>query len=385
MSGFDMGNFDITSDIESGDIDSAPVPANNGYVDTASRGAEVVTPKDAVRLENAPQPKPDDTRKSLRDQIAAAVKGEAPADPQAAPQTPAGDRPRNPDGTFAQAAPADPQAPSSAPVAPAGVPPELAPQFAQLPPEMQQFVARTLEGANTPQNTHVAEIEQVLAPRMQAFALQGQSPGQVVSQLFALSDFAEKDPAGFIRYFSQNRGIDLEDIVFGDDGEQTPQQSPEYLELQQQLQQVQQQLNVREQQEAQARQAETANRIVSFFDAKDDGGAPLRPYADDVGGVILPYIQMVREQQPNMSMEQVLQEAYDRACWATPEVRAKLQQRTTEASQADQMRKQQERVLSKQNASSSMAPTVPNNPRTPDNGKSGGNLRDTIRQAMSSQ
>lgn len=387
-----MDEFDITSDIENGELDTAPVRVNPADQSTNAQGdATVRTPKDAVRPEEAPQPKADDTRKSLREQIAEAVKAD-PAQGVAdqAAQEGAG-RPRNPDGTFAPApAPEGAQQAPSAPVAPVPLPAGLAPAeveiFSKLPAEMQQYVARTMENVNTQAARYgqLEEVHQVLAPRMQNFALQGFTPGQVINQLFALSDFAEKDPAGFVRYFSEQRGIDLEEIVFGGD-EPGNGPSPEYVALEQKFNELQSKLQQQEQTQAQVRQQETANRIVAFFDAKDETGNALRPYANEVGGVLTGFIQMVRQQQPDLSLDDTLQKAYDAACWASPEIRAKLQERTDAAQQAQQLRDAQERAKRKQDASSSMAPTVPNTPRKPDEGKHGGNLRDTIRAAIASQ
>lgn len=335
----------------------------------------------------APKETPADKPLSLRDQISSALKGEDTT-PPAAQQD--GGPARNPDGTFAPKAasvadpnaPADPNAstPPAAPsvAAPAGIDPQV---FASLPAETQAQLARTMEGVTAQQQRFATlePLEQLIAPRIEAWALNGMSPAQAMHQLLALSDFAGRDPAGFIQYIAQNNGVDLEDLVLGMEPPEPV--DPQVQALQQQIQQLQGQVGGFTQQQQQAAHNAMVSQVVTFASEKGQDGQPLRPYFEELGDAVLPYISMVKTQNPNWSHTQVLQEAYDRACWATPSVRGKLQQAANTAAEAERLRQQAERAEKARTASASVKSGAPSSPPAAPNEPSR-SLRDTIRASM---
>jgi len=274
---------------------------------------------------------------SLRDQLTAAFRkpnGEA-TDQQTAAKGAQG-RERNPDGTFAakpaetasQAAPAAPAAAPEGQQPPAlSVPRSFGPaeqqQFAQLPAEMQQFVARTMESVETEAAKYqgYAQIEQVIGPRRQAWAMNGMSEGQAINQLFALSDFAGSQPEQFVQWFAQQQGIDLSMIDEGDGGDV----DPVIADLRTQVSTLQGQLNQFTHGQQEQQHSAIVNEVIAFGEEKDANGNVKRPYLAELGSGFMPYLQHVMAEKPNASRTEILQEAYDRACWATPAVRAKLQ------------------------------------------------------------
>jgi hypothetical protein len=50
---------------------------------------------------------------------------------------------------------------------------------------------------------------------------------------------------------------------------------------------------------------------------------PLRPHFAELGNGIVPFIAQVKAENPSASHKDVLSEAYERACWANPQVRGK--------------------------------------------------------------
>lgn len=308
-----MANHDdFVSDLS--DLPDDVVSANRGNVET-HRGSEQVPPNDETPGGEEPA-KPV----SLRDQISSALKSE---DTPVAAQLNGGAA-RNPDGTFAPKPAADLSEPTAAPVvqipANLGLDPAI---FAALPAETQQHVARTMDTLNQQAAQYAAygQIEQVIAPRRHGWALNGMNEGQVINQLFALSDFAENDPDGFVRYFAEQRGLNLEDLAFGPDPV-----DPAIAAANQRIQQLETQLGGYATQQQQTAHTSIVNEIIGFADEKGaDGTTPLRPYFAELGNDVLPFIQASMQQNPNRPRTEILTDAYDRACWSNPSVRAKMQ------------------------------------------------------------
>ena len=371
MSGVE--NIDIVSDLTEGYDDTTVQP---------NVPEPVKAPKVEIKTDERKEPVQPT---SLRDQISNAIKGE-PDTPPAASQD---GRPRTADGKFAPAsdastpaAPVDGQsAGGEAVVAPVNPPAGIDPiVFNALPAETQSYIARTMESVAEQAERYAgyAQLEQLIAPRRQPWALNGMTEVQAVNQLLALSDFAGQDPTGFIQYFAKASNIDLEDIVFAADEDDT---DPTVKALRAELEQIKGTLAQGQNTQQQQAHEERVRSVATFFDAKDESGNALRPYATELGDNILPHIQHLRSTNPSWTQEQVLQEAYDRACWATPSVRQKLQATANTAATADQVRTQQERAARARQAGASVASGVPASPPAPTS-SGNGSLRDTIRDSI---
>lgn len=356
-------------------LDNLPddvISANEGNLET-HRGSDT-PPVDVPNDDTAAKPV------SLRDQISSALKGEAT--PPAAQID--GGAARNPDGTFApKPAPDLNAADQSAPPAPSAVPypqglPGLdAATFAALPAETQQHVARTMEALNR-QTVQYSQIEQVIAPRRQAWALNGMTEGQVLNQLFALSDFAENRPDEFVRYFASQRGLDLEDLAFGPLPE-----DPNITATNQRIQQLEAQISGFTAQQQQAAHTAIVDEIVQFADEKGaDGKTLLRPYFAELGNEVLPFIQQAMQQNPNRPRTEILTEAYDRASWANPSVRAKMQAAADAARTADRIRASTAAAGRAASAGVSVATGVPGEGAVANGPATGGSMRDTIKAAI---
>lgn len=376
-----MPDYDIISDMIEGADGAVPTHQN----DIAHVPEAPVAPRTDTQTDPKPAP-------SLRDQISSAIKGE----PQTPPAASQDGRARGPDGKFVPVANAStPADAASAPVAPgqpagavegaasinppAGIDPQV---FSALPAETQVSLARTMEALNERETRirGLEPIEQLIAPRVQPWALNGMTPQQAVSQLFALSDFASTDPQGFIKYFAQQSNIDLEDVVFGDDGDPV---DPQYRALQDKIDALERTISQSQTTAQQAEHTAQVQRITDFFDAKGSDGTPLRPYANEVGNDVLVHVAPLRQQNPNWTMEQVLQEAYDRACWNVPSVRAKMLEAMQVANSADAVRAQQDRAARAKAAGASAPSGVPSTPQSPTNVPVGKSVRDHIKYAMS--
>lgn len=371
-------DVDIISDLSDGTFDGVATP------DTGQSAAPANTPPKQTKRETVEDRQTTENKPlSLRDQLSSALKGSKDTPPSGL-QDGNGGRPRNPDGTFAPSTESLPPDTSSAPTPaggsvspPAGVDAQV---FNSLPAETQQFIARTMDELNHTRSQlgRMSEIEKIIGPRRDAWALNGMTEVQAVGQLFALSDYATRDPKGFIQYFAQNNNVDLESLVFDTDPG-----DPEVNALKQQINQLQSQLEGFNAQTQQASHQNMVNQIVSFFGETSADGKPLRPYADQLGADLVPYVQLVMQQKPNLPQTQILQEAYERACWGNAEVRKAMQQEQIAIEQAKQAQAAQQKLQKARDAGSSMPSGVPSGAEKLVNGANTGSLRDTIRSALS--
>lgn len=251
----------------------------------------------------------------------------SPVDGAALPSAPApsnagkaaeGERARGEDGKFvAKAAetPAQPQA-TEAPAAtteaampaPAHWNGEGKIGWANLPPAIQKTIAQDY-ALITQKEQELNQFQSVIGPeRAQALAATYGSVPQAIQQLLTLSDFAAKDRPGFIRWFAQQSGIDLGQMGQGSQGNQQPgeQQHPVLQELAAMRNEVTRLKQEREQ--------EQQNQLLSTIQAFGQDAA--HPYFNDVRQHMGALMQAGKAA--------TLQEAYDMATWAHPDVRKNL-------------------------------------------------------------
>ena len=375
-------DIDLTSDIANGDLDAgqqgtvpaAPPPAGT----VPAQGADA-THQNAVERTTDTQSKPQKGT-SLRDQLSNAFKGEKPAD--AAPADQSG-QPRGPDGKFAPKQGEQPpvtdqsgQQPAAV-QAPQGIDPQV---FNSLPQEAQRHVAETMARVEqqAAQYQRYDQLEQVIGPRRQAWAINGVSEAQAVNQLLALSDFAGQSPPDFIAWFAGQHGIDLAALA------QQGQASDQYIdpvvqELREQVNQLTGQLTHITTGQQQAQHNSLVELTAQFAsEMGEDGKTPLRPHFAELGSGILPYINQVKAEMPHASPREVLSEAYDRACWATPAVRAKVLA-SQEASRLAEQRANAARAAA---AGSSVVGQAPAPGSTAPKVQGNGTVRDHLRAAM---
>jgi hypothetical protein len=384
-------DVDLTSDINDGSLDAGITPASPAPVGTVpAHGTDAVhqNAQAGGQHGNHAQPKPSGERPaSLRDQLSAAFKGEdgQPTDQQNA-------QPRGPDGKFAPKEPGQQPGTEAQPgqqpgteqqgqqpaavQAPQGIDPAV---FAALPAETQQHVARTMAAVEEQAARYrgYEQLEQVIGQRRQAWAMQGMSEATAVNQLLALSDFAGRDPAQFVQWFSGQHGIDLAALADqgGGDDEYI---DPAVQELRQQVADLTGTITSMTQGQQAAQHKNLVDFTAQFATEAGEDGQPLRPYFAELGNGIVPFIQQVKAENPSASHKDVLSEAYERACWANPQVRQKL----LAAQDAQRLAEQRERAGRAQHAGSSVTGQAPAAGSTQPKDIGSGSVRDTIRAAM---
>lgn len=351
----DQTGVDLLTDIQNGSLDAA-APGTSGAVQpqVVQDTGGIQAPPGTLPAHLAEQERKGEDL-TLRDQLSSAFK-QSP-DANAAPETVANEHApgtlesnRRADGTFkskeeleadkgkigmqrlTQQAAAQPGTVQ----APAGMAPAEATAFTALPAEMQQYIARTMAGVEEQANSfrELAALQQVITPqRVGAWAMNGMTANQAVSQLLALSDFATADPAGFALQFCAQHGIDIGRLA-----ESYVPPDPAVLALQRQLAETQQQVQHFTQGAQEAQLNSTISVIEQFALAKGADGNLLRPHWDELtaSNSIMPFIQSERAANPNASAADILNAAYDRACWGNPAIRAKMQSATEASRLADQ-------------------------------------------------
>ena len=196
--------------------------------------------------------------------------------------------------------------------------------FAVLPPDQQKWMsdrAKEQESAFTQKTMDLAEkskgydkLEQIIAPRRQQLALDGMDDSTAIGQLFALSDYANNDPLGFVKYMLNARQIPLS-ALNESNGPQQP-VDPQLAAMQQKMQGFE---NFLTQQQVQSRQqAESAiNNDVQKFAEENEFYAELE-------SEMIPVVAALRQNDPNLSNSAALTKAYKMAIGGNDSVSAKV-------------------------------------------------------------
>lgn len=266
--------------------------------------------------------------------------------------------------------------------------------FRTLPVNQQKFildqvggVAEKLTEAEKASGRFKA-LDEVLAPKREEWARDGLEEHVVLRQLFALTDYAKTKPAEFIQWFAQSKGINLgqfapqpaaqpdpndpyaNDPVVQRVNQQLAAIQQRNAALEQQLQQLTGSLQTREQQERQAQQQQLDKQIATFASQMDDKGKSKHPYFPIVRNTMAIFLEKGQAAD--------LDSAYDMACHANPDVRAKIAAAAKAEDQREQARKAREKAAAATKAGSSVsgAPGGRSEPQPT------GDLRDDLRAAF---
>lgn len=185
--------------------------------------------------------------------------------------------------------------------------------FYKLPPDSQQWLvdrAKSQEKDYTQKTMEIAEsrktfdkLEQVIAPRREALALQGMDESTAVSQLFALSDFANNDPVAFVKYLFEQRGIPLSSLT-SEQGDAQANDNPQISRLTQEVSSLREMTNQQLQIQDQQEQTEISHVMESFStDGKHPFFEELRPA---MGALVNGIVQLY----PGLSTTDYLERAY---------------------------------------------------------------------------
>jgi hypothetical protein len=305
---------------------------------------------------------------SLDDAIGLAFEGGAEEVTEEAPKS---SRERNSDGTFKRKEETSSleEAPSETPLETKEAAPEVEvvtppvswtleekERFKTLPVETQKYLAQR-EGqrekawheANA-RAKRLADIEDAFSPYSEELALSGLTPGQVVRQMIAERQIMRRDPLQAARQLLQASGKSLSDLESHEES-----YDPKYKALEDEVNRLKSVYEGQQQYAQEAQVAEVENEITRFSSEVDQKGQPLRPYFNDVYSDMLPIAQMLKAQNPNAHPRVILEQAYERAAYANPQVRTILLEKERQALQAKHVEEARQKAQAAKAAGSSIS------------------------------
>ena len=206
-------------------------------------------------------------------------------------------------------------------------------KFKTLPVELQQFMldrhketdstfhSKSQELAKA--RARYSELDEVMEEHADVLATVGRTAPQLVAESIQLHQFAARNPVGFAQWFCERNGINLGQLQ----QQQTTQRAqidPQTAAIQAKLEELDSWKSEREQREAQAEQLRQQQEIQSWAHEKSADGKALRPHVEAVIGLMKPIIMSLREANPDAPDRQILQDAYERAIYADPNIRTQI-------------------------------------------------------------
>lgn len=248
------------------------------------------------------------------------------------------------------------------------------------------------------------ELNQLLEPRRAMWAQAGLNEAQALGQLLQLSDFANQDMHGFIRYMAEQGRVDpmqiwdfrpiiqrhaetlAQQMLAQQQAGQRPYQrqqaqpqpppqpqqyrDPRVDQLEQQLQGFNTFLAEQQARQQKAEVVQLQNELQGFMDQKDEKGRVAHPYFNQVRERMAQYYRA--------GFATDLETAYDMACRADPMVKAKIEA----AAKADAQRASAGSQRAKAEAARKAGSSVTGTPGAPAASQPSGDLREDMRRAF---
>jgi len=250
-----------------------------------------------------------------------------------------------------QAAPGEtpdqPEGQGTEPAAPAIDPPrswsaEMQAKFAALPPEVRTYVAERDKEVFRQVSQMGAQLKatepvrNVLEQHRDYLQRIGRTPEDAVTQLFKASRSLDQNPAATLKWLADAYRVDLRRLALNQ--QQTP-QAPVSTDprLEARLRRMEAEAAQRTQADQTAREQNVASSIEKYASDKS------HPYFNDLEDEIIRQLPGIRQSDPYLSPEQMLDQAYEKAKWAHPTVRQRIlmdQQKADEAKRKAEQDKQ---------------------------------------------
>ncbi len=180
--------------------------------------------------------------------------------------------------------------------------------------EREQFVAQKSQELASLKRDY-EPVDRLIGPRKEAWAVNGFTVETGLNHLLSISDFASRDKAGFVRWYAQTHNLDLQALA-SDQGAIDPQ-----------IQALHQRLAQFETQERQRQEATVNQNRQSVKSAIDAFSADTKahPHYAAVQSDMAAMIPSLAQANPGASHKELLDLAYQKAVWANPTTREKLQ------------------------------------------------------------
>lgn len=228
------------------------------------------------------------------------------------------------------AKPAEAKTEETAVDAPAHWPAADREMFAKQSPEAKQWLInrhKAMEADYTRKTQEVVgmrkfkeELDDIFKDYRDEMALNGVTDAMAIRQLVAAHTLLRKDPASAMKRLAEQYGIDLKGITEGAAAADPAGESPTVKALRDEVKQLTGQLRTLTGAQDQHQQKARLDEVTHFAEEKDAQGQLMRPYFDDVAKDVAALIQVARTNGERLT----LQDAYDRAVYANPTIRAKV-------------------------------------------------------------
>jgi hypothetical protein len=235
-----------------------------------------------------------------------------------------------------------------------------------------------------PDATMGKQMRAVIEPYRMLIDAEGSTPDRAVADLLrtaaTLRIGSQQEKLNALLGVVRDYGIDLPALVQQRMQQAGNPQAPQAQQAQQFRdprvdQMLREQAQERQQREQQY-QTEMGTTVTAWMDAVDASGQPVRPYIGDVINEMSVLVAQLKQSNPALTHVQALDEAYERAIWANPEIRQVLQSKQQTEREQQQRAANQTRVADARRAASV---NVPRRASTPAPGKPG-KLEDTINE-----
>lgn len=192
----------------------------------------------------------------------------------------------------------------------------------------RQSYATQLENERNHYGQALQEFQEVVAPYQQSWEMAGMSPAQGVRQLMGWAGAIQQDPQAAIERLAKTCGVDLAGYA-AQKARENEWKDPQVHELTNEVAQLKDHILASQQRTVQEQQAATQTAIdqqlTEFASAKDEHGELRYPDYEvldrDMAGL---YIAAAQQYQQGQRQEMPsLEELYETAAWANPDIRAK--------------------------------------------------------------
>jgi hypothetical protein len=242
-----------------------------------------------------------------------------------------------------------------------------------LPRETQEFVLRResdFERGVHAKSQEAAKYKRALSAVDSVFAqfpeieerisATGGNKAKFIESLLPFAAAYERDPIGCARQILQSAGVDPAALVSNGaigQGQAGPGQQPydpRVDQLQAQLSHMQQAQQYQQQAAQQEGYQELVGAVQSWATERNDNGELLRPFARDVAPQMQALTSVIRQQKPSATPKEVMQDAYEQAVRANPQVWQVVQQREAKAQEQARVATEREKAQKAKQAGSSV-------------------------------
>lgn len=226
--------------------------------------------------------------------------------------------------------------PVTAPTLSSGPPPSWAADakatWATLSPAVQQAVLKREQEASNgirQWSERAKVLDETITPLRALASQKGMDEREGLNRLISAQNALDRDPVNAIKWLAQSYGLDIRAIADGSAPSQQP--SP-----QQFIQPIEQRLMTLEQRIQMQQEAEQAQRLTSLQSEVDKFAAD-KPHFAAVENEMMAAIPAIKQMNPGLSPQQILDKAYRMAVAANDDVSALV--RADETAKADAERK----------------------------------------------